>query len=498
MAAELLSLSHITKRFAGVTALDDVSLTLATGEIACLAGENGSGKSTLIKIIAGVYAPDAGEITLQGRPYSQIHPIDAIREGIQVIYQDFSLFPNLSVAENLALNEVVARNQQLISWRALRRTATDALQRIGVTLDLDAQVGQLPVVDRQLIAIAKALLQNARLIIMDEPTTSLSQKEIRALFEVIRNTKQHGISTLFVSHKLDEVLELSDRMLVMRNGVKVADEPRSQVDRTRLIQLMTGRDLNLDMHSGRAGLDTAPIVLKAEHLASKQHFEDISFELRAGEILGITGLLGSGRTNLALSLFGLLPADAGVLTVDGKQVTIRSIQDALACGIGYVPEDRLSEGLFLRQAISNNIVIRVIDRLVGAPGVLNRTLAGRVVDEWVDKMRIKTSSPALPVSSLSGGNQQRVVLAKWLASSPKVLMLNGPTVGVDIGSKLEIHDIIRNLAQQGMGLIVISDDIPELVHLCHRILLMKKGRIVAEFERERITENELNAMLVAA
>jgi simple sugar transport system ATP-binding protein len=498
MAPDFLSLNHITKRFAGVTALRDVSLSLPAGQITCLVGENGSGKSTLIKVIAGVYAPDGGEVVLNGRSLAQVHPLDAIREGIQVIYQDFSLFPNLSVAENLALNEQVAQNRQLINWRDVRRTAATALARIDVRLDLDARVGHLPVVDRQLIAIAKALLQNARLIIMDEPTTSLSQKEIRSLFAVIRATKQQGIGTLFVSHKLDEVLEISDRTIVMRNGEKVADEPAGALGRTRLIQLMTGRELDLDTSSGSEGLASAPVVLEAKRLASKHHFEDVSFDLRAGEILGITGLLGSGRTNLALSLFGILPADGGALYIGGKEVAIKSVQDALDCGIGYVPEDRLKEGLFLRQPIRHNMIVRIIDQLVRLPAVLDQAAATRVVDEWIDRMRIRTSSADLPVSSLSGGNQQRVVLAKWLASAPKVLILNGPTVGVDIGSKLEIHDIVRSLARQGMGLIVISDDIPELVHLCHRILLMKKGRIVAEFERERISENELNAMLVTA
>jgi simple sugar transport system ATP-binding protein len=380
----------------------------------------------------------------------------------------------------------------------MRRTAAAALARIDVKLDLDARVGQLPVVDRQLIAIAKALLQNARLIIMDEPTTSLSQKEIRALFDVIHNTRQHGIATLFVSHKLDEVLEISDRMIVMRNGEKVADEPGGALDRTNLIRLMTGRDLDLETRSSSEGLAAAPILLKAEGLSSTDHFAGVSFELRAGEILGITGLLGSGRTNLALSLFGMLPVDGGTLYVEGKAVTIKSVQDALRCGIGYVPEDRLKEGLFLRQPIRNNMIIRIIDRLVSLPGILSQGAATRMVATWVERMHIRTQSTELPVSSLSGGNQQRVVLSKWLASAPRIMMLNGPTVGVDIGSKLEIHDIIRDLAHEGIGLIVISDDIPELVHLCHRILLMKKGRIVADFARERITEHELNAMLVTA
>ena len=307
-----------------MTALHDVSLSLPAGQITCLVGENGSGKSTLIKVIAGVYAPDGGEIVFNGRSLAQVHPIDAIREGIQVIYQDFSLFPNLSVAENLALNEQVAQNRQLVSWRDVRRTAAAALARIDVKLDLDARVGQLPVVDRQLIAIAKALLQNARLIIMDEPTTSLSQKEIRSLFAVIRGTKQQGIGTLFVSHKLDEVLEISDRTIVMRNGEKVADEPAGALDRTQLIQLMTGRELDLGPAAAARAWPQRLFCLKRRVSPARTILRTSPFTLRAGEILGVTGLLGSGRTNLALSLFGMLPADGGALYVDGKAVQSRA------------------------------------------------------------------------------------------------------------------------------------------------------------------------------
>ncbi len=497
MATGFLELRNISKRFGGLTALNGVNLTLAQGEIACLVGENGSGKSTLIKIISGIYGPDEGEVLIDGRVRSHRRPIDAIREGIQVIYQDFSLFPNLSVAENIAVNEAVSSGRIFVRWRELRAIARRALERINVKLDLDAPAGTLPVVDRQLIAIAKALLQNARLIVMDEPTTSLSQREVQSLFAVIRTLKEAGIGTLFVSHKLDEVLEIADRTIIVRNGEKVVDQPAASLTRSEMIRAMTGRDLETETTAALVP-PTVPVVLHVENLTRAGHFYDVSFDMRAGEVVGITGLLGSGRTSLALALFGLLPPDSGKICIEGQPVRLRSAQAALQAGIGYVPEDRLKEGLFLPQPIGSNVVVRVIDKLVGAPGVLDQRSVGRTITEWVERLHIRTPSADLPVTSLSGGNQQRVVLAKWLASTPKIMILNGPTVGVDVASKQEIHDLVRHLAGQGIAVLVISDDVPELLHVCNRIFLMKRGRIAEEFERGRITEAELNTMLVAA
>lgn len=497
MTTNFLELRNITKRFGGLTALNDVSLSLAAGEIVCLVGENGSGKSTLIKVISGMYSPDGGEISVNGRSYSHWRPIDAIREGIQVIYQDFSLFPNLSVAENIGVNEAVSSGQTLVRWDEMRRKARASLDRINVDIDLERLAGTLPVVDRQLISIAKALLQDARLIIMDEPTTSLSQREIQSLFTVIRGLKAQGIGTLFVSHKLDEIMEIADRMVIIRNGEMVLDRPGHTLARSELIRAITGRELELDIDSEPVPAD-APVALRVEGLSRRGHYADISLEVRAGEVLGITGLLGSGRTSLALSLFGQLPPDGGRVYVDGRPVALHSTQDALEAGIGYVPEDRLREGLFLPQPIGKNVVVRVIDSLVGLPGVLKQQSVAEAIRTWIQRLNIRTPSAANPVSSLSGGNQQRVVLAKWLAASPKVMILNGPTVGVDIGSKLEIHEIVRQLSAQGMALLVIGDDIPELLNICNRIFLMRRGRIVQQFERQKISETELNAMLVAA
>ena len=495
MADELLRLSGIYKSFAGVHALQDVDLTIESGRIHCLVGENGCGKSTLIKIIAGVYPRDAGVVAIRGKEYAHIHPIEAIRQGIQVIYQDFSLFPNLTVAENIAINAELAEGRRRVDWRRMRRIATDALAQIEVKLPLDALVEEMSVANKQLIAIAKAMRLNAQLIIMDEPTSALTEREVKALFTVIHNLQARGLAFLFVSHKLNEVLEISEKIIVMRNGKVVSTGDRKEYDNTRLIFEMTGHAIADKSYEFAPDLSQVPL-LKVENLNTGAALKDISFELRAGEIVGVTGLLGSGRTELALSLFGVEPSDSGRIFVDGKAVEIRSIQDAIAHGIGYVPEDRLTEGLFLEQSIGRNVVVRTLDRLRGRFGLTDPKRINSQVSDWVGSLRIKTSDPDLPVKTLSGGNQQRVVLAKWLASKPRLMILNGPTIGVDVGSKDELHDLIKQLAGEGMGLLVISDDIPEIMQTCNRILLMRHGRIVATMRPQDTNENELSARLV--
>lgn len=495
MADELLRLTGIHKSFAGVRALQGVDLAVERGRIHCLVGENGCGKSTLIKIIAGVYERDSGTLVINGKQYERLHPIDSIREGLQVIYQDFSLFPNLTVAENIALNKELAEGRRLVNWRKVRQIATESLERIAVDIPLDARVEEVSVANKQLIAIAKAMRQHAQLIIMDEPTSALTEREIRTLFAVIRRLQARGIAFLFVSHKLNEVLEISETMIVMRNGKIVSSGDRGDYDNARLIFEMTGHSIAERAYEFTPDENQLPL-LKVEDLNAGHALQDIYVELRAGEIVGVTGLLGSGRTELALALFGMLPTDAGRIHIDGKRVEINSIQDAIAHGIGYVPEDRLTEGLFLDQSISRNVVVRTIDRLRGRLGLTDPRQISRQVDEWIGSLRIKTSDPELPAKTLSGGNQQRVVLAKWLASKPRLMILNGPTVGVDIGSKDELHEMMKQLAGEGMGLLVISDDIPELLQTCNRILLMRHGRIVEELRPQETDENELAAKLI--
>lgn len=494
MSENILSVKNISKSFVGVQALLDVSMDIKKGEVRCLAGENGCGKSTLIKIISGAYKADEGEIIVGGKSHKKLTPKEAINHGIQVIYQDFSIFPNLTVAENIAMNTLRAENARLVNWRTIRKTAQEAIERVHVNIDLDKVVETLSVADKQLVAICRALTQEAKLIIMDEPTTALTKKEVDALKEVIRRLKKDGISILFVSHKLDEVMEVSDTVTILRNGKHVIDGNIQDFDMTRFAFYMTGREIETTAFDPQ--MKDGAELLKVQNLSVKGGFKDVSFTLRRGEILGITGLLGSGRTELALALFGKHSISSGKIFVNGKPAKIHSMQDAIKQGIGYVPEDRLSEGLFLTQSIERNIYVSVINDCTTRMGSVDNRKIKELVDKMVEELTIKTPNPENLVSTLSGGNQQRVVLAKWLATNPRILILNGPTVGVDIGSKHEIHRILREIADQGIGVIIISDDIPEVMNNCSQILVMKKGRVVERTTNTETTEEVLAAKLL--
>ncbi|WP_332445947.1 sugar ABC transporter ATP-binding protein [Sphaerochaeta sp.] len=489
MSESLLKAVGIYKSFVGVQALKDVSFTIHPGEIHCLAGENGSGKSTLIKIISGVYNPDAGYIEFNGKQYEKITPIEAINNGIQVIYQDFSVFPNLTVMENLAFNSELAEGRKIVNWKRMRTIAEEALSKINVSIDLDAYVGTLSVAEKQMVAISRALMFNTKLIIMDEPTTALTKKEVRNLFDIILQLKKKGIAILFVSHKLNEVFEISENFTILRSGELVATGSTAELDDKKFTYYMTGRDFEARRFVAKQ-VSEQPI-LHVKHIGVKGSFSDISFALHRGEIIGITGLLDSGRTELALSLFGMKPIEEGTFLLQGEPVVIKSPRDAIDHNIGYVPEDRLSEGLFLPQSIADNIIISEIDQLTKRSGIIDQDKRKQEIDRWVHDLSIATPNPNNASQTLSGGNQQRIVLAKWLACNLDVLILNGPTVGVDIGSKHDIHGILQNLANQGMGIIIISDDLPEVVENCSRILVMKSGRIVAELAAEAANEQTI-------
>ncbi len=490
--AVLVEVRELEKSFGAVRALDGVSLAVQSGEVHALIGENGSGKSTLIKIIAGAVAPDRGAIRIDGEAFRRLSPIDAIRHGIQVIFQDFSLFPNLSVAENIALNSELSKGRIMVDWREVRRIAVAAVQELNVDLDLDALVEDLPVAGKQLAAICRALLQDARLIIMDEPTTALSRKEVEALYVVIERLTRKGVAILFVSHRLDEVCRIADRISVLRNGRKAGEGEAGKFDPVSLAQLMTGR--RLDRSGKRASSEWAsegPALLRVGGLGREGGYSDISFDMGRGEVLGLTGRLGSGQTELALGLFGLLPYHRGRISIAGQEVEIRHVGDALRLGIGYVPEDRLTEGLFLGHSVGTNLVVGLLERLASALGWSDRRATRRQMLRWADAVGISAPVVDHPVGSLSGGNQQRVVLARWLAVSPRVLLLNNPTAGVDVRSKYDLHQMIREEARRGTGVLLISDDLPELLDNCHRILLMRNGRIEEELRGDRLDEHQL-------
>lgn len=489
MPQSLLKAVGISKSFAGVHALKNVSLEIQPGEIHCLAGENGCGKSTLIKIISGVYQMDSGYIEFNGKKLTKITPSEALALGIQVIYQDFAVFPNLTVMENLAINTELAAKRKFVNWKRMRRIAEDAIAKIDFQVDLDALVGSLSVAEKQMVAICRALMSDAKLIIMDEPTTALTKKEVKALFNIILKLKAQGIAILFVSHKLNEVFEISERFTIFRNGELVVTGSTKELDDKKFTYYMTGREFESRIFKPEK-LSEKP-VFELSGLGLRGYFDDINLSVRGGEILGITGLLDSGRTELALAMFGLKKPDIGKIFKDGKEIRISSPRDAIKAGIGYVPEDRLSEGLFLPQAIGDNIVVSELDKLSSAAGIFDRKKAGEEKQHWVDELEIKTPDHNNAASTLSGGNQQRIVLSKWMAVKPDVLILNGPTVGVDIGSKHDIHAILQKQAKEGMAVIIISDDLPEILQNCSRIIVIKDGRFVAEMNAEDASEDAI-------
>lgn len=491
-----LELKNIKKTFGGVKALDDVSFSIHEGETYCLMGENGSGKSTLIKIISGVYQANSGEILLNGKSMRHITPTESIEAGIQIIYQDFSVFPNLSVAENIAISNLFINRKKWVNKKEMDAIASAALAKIGVELPLDAPVGRLPVAGKQIVAIARGLAQDVKLLVMDEPTTALTHKEILALYGIVDTLKKKGIAILFVSHKLEEVFNISERIAILRNGRKVLDDSIANFDKNSLTYHMTGREIPSVPYVYEPDEAAQSPIIRTEGLTQKGAFADVSFALWPREILGITGQLGCGRTELAKALFGIGKTE-GTVEMDGRPVRIASVLDAHKLGIGYVPEDRLSEGLFLERSLADNITVADVDGL--AHGILlDRGELAATAQKWLEELEIAAEGPEIPASNLSGGNQQRIVLAKWLQTKPRLLILNCPTVGVDVGSKNQIHEVVKKLARSGIGIIVISDDIGEILTLCNRVLLMKNGRVVREIQSGETTVEQLEKDVVSA
>lgn len=497
MSDTILKVTNVTKRFGGVCALDNVNLEITKGEIHCLVGGNGSGKSTLIKVISGFYKPDCGSVEIDGIKRVHYNTMDAIASGVQVIYQDMSVFPNLTVAENIAITINKSQGKKFVNWKMVDELAIKAFAKIGVDLPLHEKLEDMAVADKQIVAIARAILYDAKLLIMDEPTTALTRKEIDKLFVIVKKLQSQGVSILFVSHKLDEVFEIATRFTVMRNGKHVVTDITSNADHEKMVYYISDRKIEGDKFLCECDAEDKPIF-EVNNLSLENGFEDISFKVMPGEILGITGLLGSGRTELAMSLFGLYPADKGVIKIKGKTVNIKSPRDALKHKIAYVPEDRLTEGLFLLQSIKENMAIANIDHMLKKNGSIDDKLIDGDSNQWRDDLSIKMGNIDDAIGTLSGGNQQKVVLAKWLETKPDVLILNGPTVGVDIGAKYDLHAHIREIVKnKTVAVIVISDDIPEIIQNCNRILVVKKGRITNELSNMDIDETKLLSIVTS-
>jgi simple sugar transport system ATP-binding protein len=476
----LLKLEEISKVFGGVRALRSVKFDVMPGEVLCLAGENGCGKSTLIKIISGVYQPEPGAVMLMdGESIEGIDPARARSLGIQVIWQDLALFPEMTVAENIAFEQNLGGRPRFVDYGKMKAAARRILERLGVSIDLNRSVRSLSIAQRQIVAIARALVRDARLVFMDEPTASLSHAETQALLTIVRRLSADGIAVVFVSHRLAEVLDVCTRVTVFRDGQYVGTFPTSGMTQTRLTELMTGRTFDYKVRS--TDLSKAPIVLDVQGLSRGREYRDIAFTIRRGEILGMTGRLGAGRTEVALSLFGMTKPATGSIHIEGRALSLRSNRDAIRAGIAYVSEDRLQLGLVQPQSIGDNTVAAVLDHLLDGTRLIAAKKRAALIDDWIQKLAVKIGKPDDAVSTLSGGNQQRIVLAKWLATQPKLLILDSPTVGVDVGARAGIFAIVHKLAAEGMAILLISDEIPEVYFNADRILHMREGRIVKEY-----------------
>ena len=481
------ALAGVSKRFGATQALADVSLALLPGEIHGLVGENGAGKSTVVKVLAGIHVPDSGSVVVDGKPVLLHGPAHARSLGMAVVHQEPRLFPDLTVAENVFMGHAPTGRLGAISWRDMRRAADRIFESLSVHMDSGDLVRGLSMADQQLIEIAKALSIDARVLILDEPTASLSAHEVERLFTIVRQTRERGVAVLFVSHRLEEVFDLCDRATVLRDGRHVITAPTSELSTAALVRHMVGRSVSL---FPRSAAKIGDVLLDVRNLTRAGAFRDISFSVRSGEIVGLAGLVGAGRTEVARVLFGLDRADSGEVLLDGKRVHFKTASAALSAGLAYVPEDRHLDGLVEGFSIAENVTLPILPRLF--PRLFLRTSRERGLAEgYIERLRIRSTGADELIQALSGGNQQKVVIAKWLATNPRVLILDEPTRGVDIGAKVEVHRIISDLAASGLGIVLISSELPEVLAMSDRILVLNEGRIAAEIPRDQATEERV-------
>ncbi len=491
----ILLMEGISKRFPGVQALDNVTFAAYPGEVMALVGENGAGKSTLMKILCGAYTKDAGIIRIGDEVVQIDNPHRAQELGISIIYQEFNLTPNQTVAANIFItrepkSKGLGGLLGFVDKRQMEAEAQSLLKRVGARVPPHAKVRQLSVAQQQMVEIAKSLAVNARIIVMDEPTSALGEEEVEVLFQIIENLKQQGIAVIFISHRLEEIMRIADRVTVLRDGRLVGSRPISEVTPEIMINMMVGRELK-DIFVKKPAEIGEPI-LEVRNLTRGSAVKDVSFQLRRGEILGFAGLVGAGRTETMRLIFGADRRDAGEIIVEGKPVDIKSSADALEAGIALVPEDRGKQGLVLLLSVFHNIILPSLDDLSHA-GWLNTKAAIQIAQKYTEQLSIRTPHLAQRTMFLSGGNQQKVVLAKWLAAHPKVLILDEPTRGIDVGAKAEVHAIMSELARQGLGVIMISSEMPEILGMSDRIIVMHEGRIAGVLERAGATQEKIMA-----
>jgi rhamnose transport system ATP-binding protein len=491
----LIEATAIMKSFAGVQALKGVSFDLQPGEVHALVGENGAGKSTLIKVMTGAERPDSGTLRVSGRDVPHMEPATSRALGIAAIYQQPALFPHLTVAENIALALERGGSWRRIDWRQRTSRAADLLARIGSTLDPSRLVETLSMPEQQIVEIAKAIGADARIVLMDEPTASLTDHEVERLFGVIARLREHGVGVIYISHRLEEIFAVADRITVLRDGQTVGTRGAGELNRTDLIRLMVGREISAVFP--KRAVETGPPVLELRGLSNRlAGVHDVSLTVHRGEIVGLAGLVGSGRTQLAETIFGLTPADAGEMRLHGTPLRVGSPSAAIRAGIAYVPEDRRQHGVVLDMSIAANASLASL-RAVSTRGLIDRARERAAAQDYVDRLRIKTPSVLADVGTLSGGNQQKVALARWLSTKPSIIMLDEPTQGVDVGSKAEIHGLMQILVERGLAILMISSELPEILGMSDRIAVMHAGRIRGILSRAEATQSNVLALALA-
>lgn len=485
----LLKLTDVSKSFGGVRALRGVSFDLCAGEVHALVGENGAGKSTLIKIVTGAHRPDGGTVEIVGRPVPDNDPVRAKALGVAVVYQQPALFPDLSVTENIALALEPPDRWRRVRWAERRRRAADLLARVGAAIDPEAEAGRLTMPEQQLVEIAKAIGADARVVVLDEPTASLTDREVGNLFRVVRGLTDRGAGVVYVSHRLDELPRIADRVTALRDGQLVGTRPAADVSRAELIRMMVGRDLEAVFP--KRAVSVGDVVLETRNLGCRASgVGGVSLTVRAGEILGLAGLVGAGRTELARVLFGLTPADAGEILVRGRPARIDSPAAAIRNGIAYVPEDRRRHGVIPDLSVAANATLAALGR-VSRTGLLDFGRESELADDYARRLGMKAPSVAVPVGELSGGNQQKVALARWLATDPAVVILDEPTQGVDVGAKAEIHGLMGDLAGRGVAVVMISSELPEVLGMSDRVAVMHGGRVAGVLARTEATPERI-------
>ena len=492
--APVIRMEHIHKSFGGVHALNDVHMDVYSGEVHALLGENGAGKSTLIKTMTGVYQPDSGEIYLYGEPVSFGGPREAQQQGIGAIYQEPSLFPDLDIAENIMAGRQPTRAGR-IDWGAMYRESQGLLEKLGVRLTPRTKAGNLSVAQQQTVEIARALSLDAQLLIMDEPTSSLTVTEVEELFRIIRQLREAGTAIIFISHRLEELFAVADRVTVLRDGHYVGTRDMDEVKTEDLIQMMVGRQVDDLFPKQEAPVGEA--LLEVSNLTAPGKFENVSFSLHAGEILGLAGLVGAGRTDVARALFGIQPIQSGSIKIEGQAVTIGHPRDAMDLGIGFVPEDRQHHGLVLPMSIAANVTLPILPRFATA-GWLHEGQASKVAAKAARRLEVKSAGIGQKARELSGGNQQKVVLAKWLETDPRILILDEPTRGIDVGTKAAVHQLMSDLANEGVAILMISSELPEILGMSDRILVMREGQITGELSRAEATQEKIMARATTA